>query len=347
MLDPSGEITDPATSAERLRQLAQQYPELRSRISGHPNCYPELRQWIAQHAATALPPQPRPSPLGQVDSPSPHPIADTRSTRGRKFWTRTKIFVSGAIALIGAVTGVISVIPILTRDATNFSHLEITAAPVAGEVSEWALPAEALDLDFPATGTACGPEQLSWLEANAEPMQRGFMLTLRNAASEGAMLALTEFRSTAAGDEDRGPVKIRFVCDPSGVMPELLYYGKLLADDPSHDAVHVKLQAGAAPNSSPEMPVAFNLAPGESGKIPLDLFSRNPVRGSIQAKVLSRDEERIVEIEGSEFEMPALLFAGEMFLFSSDEGPECYRVEAGTLASCTLDELKQEAEQAR
>ncbi len=329
MLDPSKEVTDPTTSAERLQQLALERPELGAQIAAHPNCYPELRQWISQYAAP----------------PQPAPIAEAKPAR--KFWTRTNKIIAATLSVVGAVTGVISVIPILTRDATNFSHLEIVSAPIVGEASEWALPVEALDLDFPVTDTACGPEQLSWLEANAEPMQRRFMLTLRNVASEGAMLALTEFRSTTEGDEDRGPVKIRFVCDPSGVMPELLYYGKLLADDPSHDAVQVKLQAGAVPNSSPEMPVAFNLAPGESGKIPLDLFSRNPVQGSVQATVLSRDEKRIVEIEGSEFEMPALLFAGEMFLFSSADGPSCYRVEAGTLATCTLDELRQEAVQAR
>lgn len=329
MLDPSKEVTDPTTSAERLQQLALERPELGAQITAHPNCYPELRQWIAQYATP----------------PQLAPIAEAKPTR--KFWTRTNKIIAATLSVVGAVTGVISVIPILTRDATNFSHLELVATPIVGEASEWAIPAEALDLDFPVTDTACGPEQLTWLEANAEPMQRSFMLTLRNVASEGAMLALTEFRSTAEGNEDRGPVKIRFVCDPSGAMPELLYYGKLLADDPSHDAVHVKLQAGAAPNSSPEMPVAFNLAPGESGKIPLDLFSRNPVRGSIQATVLSRDEQRAVEVEGSEFEMPALLFAGEMFLFSSADGPSCYRVEAGTLATCTLDELRQEAVQAR
>ena len=340
MLDPSKEVTDPATSAERLQQLALERPELGAQIAVHPNCYPELRQWIAKYATA-----PHPAPATVLQQPAEMQPAGVKPAR--RFWTRTNKTIAAILSVVGAVTGVISVIPILTRDATNFSHLEIAATPVESEVSEWALPAEALDIEFPATGTACGPEQLSWLQTHAEPMQRGFMLTLRNAASEGAMLALTEFRSTATGDEDRGPVKIRFVCDPSGVMPELLYYGKLLADNPSHDAVHVKLQAGAAPNSSPEMPVAFNLAPGESGKIPLDLFARNPVHGSIQATVLSRDEQLTVEIDGSEFEMPALLFAGEMFLFRSATGLRCYRVEMGTLSSCTLEEIKQEAAQAR
>jgi hypothetical protein len=248
------------------------------------------------------------------------------------------------VAVVGAVTGVISVIPILTRDATNFSHLEIAATPVVGENTEWAIPIEALDADFPTAGSVCGPEQLEWLEAHAEPMQRSFMLNARNSAQEGAMLALTEFRSTTAGDEDRGAVKIRLVCAPSGLLPELSYYAKLMADAPDVQAVHVKVEANAAPNSSPEMPVAFNLAPGESGKIPIDLFSRNPVSGTMQVTVLSRDESQTVEIEGSEFEMPALLFGGEMFLFTTADGLVCNRVESGTLMPCTLDELRHEME---
>lgn len=261
---------------------------------------------------------------------------------GSKFWTRTKVFVSGAIAFVGAVTGVIAVIPILTRDATNFSHLELSAAVSSGEASEWALPPEALDLGFPPDSTPCGDPQLKWLEANAEPIRRDFMVTARNSAREGAMLALTEFRSTSEGEEDRGAVKVRLVCQPSGVVPELLYYAKLLADDPAREAVHVKIEKDASPHSSPEMPVAFNLAPGESGKIPLELFSRNPASGKLEVTVRSRDESRVVEIEGSEFEMPALLYGGEMYLFTGKDGLSCLSAQAGALLPCTLDELRQE-----
>ncbi|NLA64395.1 MAG: hypothetical protein GX862_00360 [Leucobacter sp.] len=270
-------------------------------------------------------------------APPPKPPKD----KG-KFWTRTKVILSGTLAFVGAVTGVISIVPILTRDATNFSHLEIAAEPVASDTTEWAIPIEALDAEFPLGGVGCGPEQLEWLGTHAEPIQRSFMLNLRNSAREGAMLALTEFRSTTQGDEDRGAIRVRLVCAPSGVLPQSAYYAKLPADDPSAEAVHVRVEAGAAPNSSPEIPVAFNLAPGESGKVPIDLFSRNPVVGAMQVTVLSRDEARTVEIAGSEFEMPALLFGGEMFLFTTNEGLVCNRVESGTLLPCTVDELGHE-----
>lgn len=276
--------------------------------------------------------------------PAPPPNPKSGVSRSRRFWNKTTAAITAVIGLVGAVTGVISVIPILTRDATNFSHLEISAQPVAGDSTEWAIPAEALDAGFPVTGDPCGDEQLAWLKANGESMQRSLMLNARNAASEGAMLALTEFRSTAKPGEDRGALQVRLVCAPNGVMPELLYYGKLLADEPDAQAVHVKIDSSAATNASPEMPVAFNLAPGESGKIPIDLFSRYPVHGALQVTVLSRDESKVFEVEGSEFEMPALLYGGEIFLFTTQEGLKCNRIEAGTLLPCTLDELRHELE---
>lgn len=279
---------------------------------------------------------------GAPSAPPPNPKSS--ASRSRKFWNKTTAAITAVIGLVGAVTGVIGVIPILTRDATNFSHLEISAQPVTGDSTEWAIPPEALDAGFPATDSPCGDEQLAWLEANGESMQRSLMLNARNAASEGAMLALTEFRSTAKPGEDRGALQVRLVCAPSGVMPELLYYGKLLADEPDSQAVHVKIESGAATNASPEMPVAFNLAPGESGKIPIDLFSRYPAHGALQVTVLSRDESKVFEVEGSEFEMPALLHGGEMFLFTTPEGLKCNRIEAGTMLPCTLDELRHELE---
>ena len=43
------ELSNPNTSAHRLQQLTVEYPEFGAQIASHPNCYPELRQWIAEH----------------------------------------------------------------------------------------------------------------------------------------------------------------------------------------------------------------------------------------------------------------------------------------------------------
>lgn len=334
MLSPRDEIQDPSTASERLAELAYAHPELGPAIAAHPNAYLELREWIATYATPA-------------EAAASDPAPPAGPPRGRRFWTRTKVIVSGTIALVGTVASVISIIPILTRDATNFSHLTVSAVAVEDDVTEWALPPEALDLDFPAADEPCGASRIDWLKEHAKPLHRSFVVSARNSASEGAMLALTEFRSTEEGAAERGPVNVRLVCDPTGSPPEEVYYGRLLADEPTSEATQARVRSGDPASAIPEVPIAYNLAPGESGKIPLELFSRNPVSGKVQMTVLSRSESRTVEIDGSEFEMPALLYGGDMYLFTTAEGLECQRVENNTLRRCSMEELRHEQSTAR
>ena len=44
----AAEARDPETSADRLEQLADLYPELYALIVMNPSCPPELRQWIIE-----------------------------------------------------------------------------------------------------------------------------------------------------------------------------------------------------------------------------------------------------------------------------------------------------------
>ena len=156
------------------------------------------------------------------------------------------------------------------------------------------------------------------------------------------MLALKNFRTTAAGDPERGEVGVLLQCHPDGVVPETLTYAKFVADDPEQPAVLVRLEAGAAPGSSPTIELVYSLAPGETGAIPLYLFSRNPVVGEVQATVLTTDGAHDLTIEGSEFELPAMLFGGEMYLVVGEEGLRCQRVDHGTLEECEVDQLRKE-----
>ena len=50
------EIDDPHTSAERLAQLSVERPDLQAQVVSHPNAYPGLVDWIAQHGAEAARP---------------------------------------------------------------------------------------------------------------------------------------------------------------------------------------------------------------------------------------------------------------------------------------------------
>lgn len=265
--------------------------------------------------------------------------------RARRLRPRVGAVATGVIGFVGAVTGVITVISILASDKTSFSHLEMTATVDERTASEWVLPLSALDTDSP-DGSPCGPEHIAWLEEHAERMERRLMLTVRNTAREGAMLALTDFRSDTPGAADRGPVGVRLVCDPSGVLPANLYYGRVDVDRPDLTARHIHIKPAGTAVAAPEIPIAYNLAPGETGRIPIELFSRNPVQGAIEVTVLNRDEEQSLTIEGSEFEMPALLFGGDMYLFTGTDGLECQHIAQGIVAPCTMEELRSEAEAA-
>ena len=49
----AAEARDPETSADRLGQLADLYPELCTLIVMNPSCPPELRQWIIEERGSS------------------------------------------------------------------------------------------------------------------------------------------------------------------------------------------------------------------------------------------------------------------------------------------------------
>ena len=273
------------------------------------------------------------------------PTDPTPPRRGIR-WPKTGVILTTIVTIIGTVASLIVVFDILARDRTNFSHLMMSAQFTDDAITDWAIPGDALDT-FPADGQACGPAQLAWLERHGTQMHRRLMLSVRNNPSEGAMLALTDFRTTAPRAAERGPISIRLVCDPQGAPAGRLVYVRLDADDATLIARHVRVVEDTTTVATPEMPLAYNLAPGESGLIPIELFSRNPAEGSIAVTVLSGSEERIETIAGSDFTMPALLFTGDMHLHTTKEGLSCRRITPGGITPCTMEELLFELQTAR
>ncbi|WP_217132253.1 hypothetical protein [Leucobacter chinensis] len=279
--------------------------------------------------------------------PQPGTPRQEPKKKARRGWSTTNKVLGAVIAVVGAITGTITAVEIVTRDSTNFSHLEMSFEPVTDETSEWAVTAAQLsEHAFPA-GARCTGDQLDWLEANAIALNRHYMLSLRNTASSGAMLAINDIRSTAPEAPERGELFMRVVCDPTGFPARDLFYGKLVADRPDLVATNVNVKGDAAAQRNPEVPVSFNLGPGESGKIPLDLFGKYPANGEVELTVYSVDEQRVERVAGSDFTMPALLFGGDWFLVTTDSGVECRRIEAGAIETCTLDEALHEIEIAR
>jgi len=49
-------LGEPSTAPGALAEIAQQLPSLRAQVSAHPQCYPELAQWIAQQPPVVAPP---------------------------------------------------------------------------------------------------------------------------------------------------------------------------------------------------------------------------------------------------------------------------------------------------
>lgn len=272
-------------------------------------------------------------------------VEDARlsGSRSRSRWSATKVVLTTLIAVVGTVASVVGVIQVLTRDTTNFSHLNISGEAVTGPRTDWAVSADKVDQIPTRENEACGAQQLEWLESNAQPLRRRYLLTVSNKATEGSMLALTSLRSVSEVAAERGEISVLFICDPSGMVGDRVYYGRIDADLPETAARHVQLEFGRPPKSSPEIPITYTLAPGESGQFAIELFSRSPAAGSLMISVLHRDELRDVEIEGSEFNLPSLLFAGDMYLATTTDGIVCRRANAGSLTDCTLLELQAEA----
>lgn len=63
---PAAELTDPATSAHRLSEIAVTHPELRGAIASHPNAYPGLLEWMENQERPAVASR-LPGPSAQAD----------------------------------------------------------------------------------------------------------------------------------------------------------------------------------------------------------------------------------------------------------------------------------------
>lgn len=280
-----------------------------------------------------------------VDAPTPADLADAEHAESavveepttvapresffrRRIWTRTGKVIAIVVSAVSFATGVIGVLPILFRDATGLSSLAVTAELYEAGPREFALAADADLATFPA-GAACGAEQLAWLEANAEPLAHRFVLDMGNRAGEGSMLALTDFR--AATTVGVGDPRIRVVCDSA--TPNV-QSARLFVDQPAATAFFGGDTLGGA--NRPDSPVAWNLAPGENGTLVIDLLSATAATGSLQLTAQSGRDSVDVDVEGSEFALPALAASGARYLLATADGFACRAIDG---SECAVDSL--------
>ena len=247
--------------------------------------------------------------------------------------------ISGLVAAISFVTGIIAIIPIFTADTTNFGSLRVSAAPF-GEQLEYAVPTTAPFDTFPSgdAGT-CSAAQRAWLTKNGTPITTRYLVDLRNVASSGAMLALKSFRGK--GTAATGAPQIKVICDPAGGAASTVQAARLLVSDPAQVAYFDKSAFSQTTEGIPDSPVVWNLAPGETGQLVMDLYPAKAFTGRLVTTAFSGTDHRDFTIPVSSkntLTVPALVSGGMTYL-QVDGSLKCLRIDAGTQTACEMSDL--------
>ncbi len=284
----SRELDDPATSAERLQQIALDYPEFGARIASHPNCYPELREWVEQYAQAAV--------MHQAAAASVAPAPKRR--KPLKFFGIAAAIV---LPLITAVSITVPVLDQLSQRQSSPETLKVLTAPdpfadaeVIGEEStnrhesydpskyqmDWRIPTDAPIETFPLElkhnveygWYECSAKQLEWLSEHAEPFsifspERSFDITVHNSASTGASLPIGNIRFV--GEEVDSTPWLYFEC-PGGGRGATGGVQLLLVGVDGKEALYGEPVAASGDDVMPEgSPVTLNLDPGEVSVVTL------------------------------------------------------------------------------
>lgn len=306
--------------------------------------------------AAAFPPESQPDdePIGEsgadleeahVDPPAAAPVAAAEVPVGvepaeppvapeRKWWSFPLKVVSVLVAVVGAATGVISVLPILFPDSSSIGTLTLAAEPDDSGPPEYALPLSDSGSGFPTAEEPCSAEQIAWLDEHAMPLQRQYMIDMRNTAGDGAMLALIDFR--AAGESQPDPATNILVVCPADSESATVRAAALQVDDRSATA---RFSPVATAQAAPDVPVSWNLAPGETGRFQLILRASHGTAGTLEATALIGSDEETVQVVGSDFELPGLWQAGATYLRVGVGGLECVRDASGGAEACADAEL--------
>jgi hypothetical protein len=208
----------------------------------------------------------------------------------KPWWRRTWALASAAIGIIGAVTGVVGVVPLLFRDATTLDSLTVSAATAESELAPvFAVPVTADWAAFPTSDAACDAAQLAWLQAEGTALTQRYLISVANVAAEGAMLSLKDFRGS--GEAAAVPVShIAVICDRTGAGESGIRTALL---DPATGRTAVYVQ----PNPDlPDNPLVFNLAPGENGQFALLVRSSADFSGRLVFTAALGAQTREVEL---------------------------------------------------
>lgn len=312
------ELADPHTSAERLHQLASAHPEFGPQIASHPNCYPELREWVLTLSQQALPAEASGSPQ--------QTLAITPK--------RSKKALGVALAIILPAIAVASVaIPFIANlSETESSADTIRLVPpseesaseismqVIGEVdsptfgnTDWFVradaPIETFPLDAPvdAYGTygTCSEAQFAWLEQHggrigmSHDPGAGLSLTLHNSSTTGASMPIGNIRFE--GKEVESVAFVSFQCPAPG-RGDAPWGQPLLIGVTGDEALYGEALGVSGDGVQPEgSPVTLNLAPGEVSVLKLTrddtVDTQRRYEGRIVADLIDGSNETLVLAE--------------------------------------------------
>lgn len=245
----------------------------------------KLREKLSLSDSTGLP------------KPAEVTTASDGSAKALRIRRRIGLWLAAGATVASLIVGVISIIPILSRDASGVGTFEATARVIAGDF--FVLPADLL-ADFPiGSADGCDAAQRNWLESRANPVPRTVLIEVRNVAAEGPMLSVGEVRGEGELTKP-ATASVIVECSPWDQAGS----GKSALLDLSGESVAAFDNSLAGENAGglPDSPVAYNLAPGETAQFSLTLFSSLDFSGELVATV-SSGRERVgvpIAIEGIE-----------------------------------------------
>lgn len=270
-----------------------------------------------------------------ADSPAAVDPAASGIERTPRWRNWTAALVAG-LGVLGAIAGIVSLIDSLTRSTSGFDSVDLTASVIGDGTQAWAVSVDAL-ASFPSSDSTCDAVQSGWLEANGSPVERRVVVSMVNNAREGAQVSLSSF--VAIADSQAGPDRpaVLVVCDPVPGATFPVQFAMLDVDRGA--AVYVR-PVREGERADAEIPIVWNLAPGEAGTLTLNIYSKQAIEGSLAVAVTSGGQTRQLAIDGSEFVMPALLQGGAVVLYAEAEGLRCEQLLLQTVMPCTLDGVR-------
>lgn len=233
------------------------------------------------------------------------PVPEAEETAAKKpWWQHTWAIISAAVAIIGAVTGVIGVWPLIFRDATTLDSLEISVESADSDLAPvFAVPVGAAWETFPTSASVCDAQQLAWLEQNGTRLAERYLVSVANSAHEGAMMSLKDFHGV--GEVVAGPpTHVAVLCDQTGAGASNI---RAAALDPGSGGNAVFQQPDP---SLPDNPLVFNLAPGENGQFALSVRSTAAFSGTIVFVTALGTESREAELPVGTLDLPGIAGIG-------------------------------------